>query len=149
MGEIRKEKQIVLTPLDIIEAPGGEVMHAMKASSPGFHGFGEAYFSVIDYGVIRAWKKHNRMTMNLVVPVGQVRFVFCEEPGPGSSSFKEIILSRENYQRITVPPGIWFGFQGLDARPSVLLNLASIEHDPKEVERRQISEMDFDWSNQE
>ena len=37
-------KDLLITPLDIIETPGGNVMHAMKNDSPGYFGFGEAIF---------------------------------------------------------------------------------------------------------
>ena len=34
---------VILTPLDIIETPGGDVLHAMKKIDPGFLSFEEAY----------------------------------------------------------------------------------------------------------
>ena len=60
----------LITPLGIINTPGGNVMHGMKESDSGFSGFSEAYFSEIDFGAIKAWKRHKEMTLNLVVPVG-------------------------------------------------------------------------------
>ena len=41
-------KEVVLTPLKIIENPAGNILHAMKASDQGYAGFGEAYFSTVD-----------------------------------------------------------------------------------------------------
>jgi dTDP-4-dehydrorhamnose 3,5-epimerase len=38
-------KDVLITKLDVIDTPGGNVMHAMKESSIGYSGFGEAYFS--------------------------------------------------------------------------------------------------------
>ena len=64
-----------LTKLNIIDTLGGNVMHAMKKSSEGYSGFGEAYFSEIDKGAIKAWKKHKNMVLNLVVPLGKIKFV--------------------------------------------------------------------------
>ncbi len=72
------------------------------------------------------------MTLNLIVPVGEVRFVFI------SSDFKqrrEECIGISNYARLTVPPGIWFGFEGLASPSSLLLNISDIEHDPNELER--------------
>ena len=51
-------KDLLITPLDIIETPGGNVMHAMKNDSPGYSGFGEAYFSREYFGAVKAWKRH-------------------------------------------------------------------------------------------
>ena len=65
---------LLLTPLKIIPVPGGDVLHAMKYSDKGFTGFGEAYFSTIEPGIIKAWKRHRKMTLNLIVPFGAIRF---------------------------------------------------------------------------
>lgn len=132
---------ICVTPLKQIPTPGGDVMHAMKGSDPGFSNFGEAYFSWIDPGAVKAWKMHQRMTLNLVVPVGAVRFVF-HLPAAG---FRLEEIGSANYVRLTVPPGIWFGFQGQAEVPSLLLNLADIPHDPDEIKRKDIAEISYDW----
>ena len=85
------------------------------------------------------------MTMNLVVPVWEVRFVFHDS---AVLSFREERNGAQNYQRLTVPPGIWFGFQGFSEISSLVLNLASIPHDPKEVKRRELEEIRFDWQEE-
>ena len=41
--------------------------------------------------------------------------------------------------------GIWFGFQGLCTSPSLVLNIASISHDPNEVERCSLSDINYEW----
>jgi dTDP-4-dehydrorhamnose 3,5-epimerase len=135
---------ILVTPLKRVEVAGGDVLHAMRQSDTGFAGFGEAYFSWVNPGVAKAWKRHMRMTMNLMVPVGRVRFVFWD--GRLGSFREEIIGLESRYARLTIPPGLWFGFQGLSAAPSLVLNLASIEHDPLEVERLGIDAVNYDWN---
>jgi dTDP-4-dehydrorhamnose 3,5-epimerase len=134
---------IQVIPLARIATAGGDVMHAMKQTDAGYAGFGEAYFSWVDAGAVKAWKRHNRMTMNIVVPFGQVRFVFCAGVG---TRFREEVIGGDRYARLTVPPGIWFGFQGLVGPSSLLLNLASIPHDPTESERCGLSELQYDWN---
>ena len=67
---------IFVIPLKRVSTIGGDVMHAIKKSDIGFNGFGEVYFSWVDQGAIKAWKCHQRMTLNLVVPLGEVRMVF-------------------------------------------------------------------------
>jgi dTDP-4-dehydrorhamnose 3,5-epimerase len=136
---------IQMTPLARIATPGGDVMHAMKQSDAGFAGFGEAYFSWVAAGAVKAWKRHMQMTMNLVVPLGQVRFVFRTVSPQGVEEFRSETIGDGCYARITVPPGIWFGFQGGSASPSLVLNMASIAHDPTEVERMAVSDIQFNW----
>lgn len=137
---------IVLTPLSRIETIGGDVLHAMKQDDVGYAGFGEAYFSWVSAGAIKAWKRHTRMTMNVLVPLGQVRFVFRLVNAERGEEFRVEEIGTERYARITVPPGIWFGFQGLTAPQNLVLNIASIPHDPNEVERLALSDVKFDWN---
>ncbi|MBT3737793.1 MAG: dTDP-4-dehydrorhamnose 3,5-epimerase [Candidatus Marinimicrobia bacterium] len=141
-------KDLLITSLPVVDTPGGNVMHAMKKSDKGYSGFGEAYFSNIEFQVIKAWKRHKRMTLNILVPVGKIRFVFMDDRKSSEREFQEVIISRENYCRLTVPPMIWMGFQGLSNNNSFLLNIADIEHDPAEVDKRKMSEIEFNWSNQ-
>ena len=47
---------------------------------------------------------------------------------------------------LTVPPLVWIGFQGLEQGMNLLLNIASIPHDPNEVDRKLFNAIDYDWS---
>jgi dTDP-4-dehydrorhamnose 3,5-epimerase len=138
---------IVITPLRRIEIAGGDVLHGMTQTDPGYAGFGEAYFSWVSAGAIKAWKRHTQMMMNVLVPVGQVRFVFRSINADGADELRVEEIGVNRYARITVPPGIWFGFQGLAAPQSLVLNIASIAHDPNEVERLALTDINFDWNN--
>jgi dTDP-4-dehydrorhamnose 3,5-epimerase len=135
---------IVVTPLARMAVAGGDVLHAMKSTDTGYSGFGEAYFSSVSMDVVKAWKLHSQMTMNIVVPVGRVRFVFYSRE---TDAFRIEEIGSDRYARLTVPPGIWFGFQGMSAPCSILLNIANIVHDPTEVQRAATSEIKFDWSS--
>ena len=55
-------EDILISNIKIISVPGGDVLHAMKHVDLGYRGFGEAYFSCIDVGAIKAWKRHLKMT---------------------------------------------------------------------------------------
>jgi dTDP-4-dehydrorhamnose 3,5-epimerase len=85
------------------------------------------------------------MTMNLIVPFGQVKFVFCNVQSQ-SEVFRIEEIGDHNYARLTVPPGIWFGFQGLKVNASLVLNIADIPHDPCEVRRLSEPEINYNWS---
>jgi len=134
---------ILITELKRIPTIGGDVLHALKNSDSGFCGFGEAYFSWVEPGAIKAWKRHRRITLNLIVPVGQVRFVFYDAD---TGCFREELLGENRYMRLNVPPGIWFGFQGKAPVPCLLLNLADFPHDPEELERKPLEEIPYSWN---
>ena len=141
---------ILITPLKRIPNVGGDVMHGLKKSDNGFNGFGEVYFSWVEQGAIKAWKCHQRITLNLLVPLGEVRFVFFskERLAEQKEEFRIEKLGDNRYSRLTVPPGIWFGFQGLTSGYSLLMNVIDLEHDPDEVLRKETSEFDYDWSGE-
>lgn len=145
MGPI-KSSDILVTPLQKIEVNGGDVMHGIKNGDAGYAGFGEAYFSWVSYRSIKAWKRHGAMVMNILVPVGKVRFVFCLEDGNGKVEFRVEDIGVDRYARITVPAGIWFGFQGIYEGQSLILNVASIPHHVDEVDRLAPANFDYIWS---
>lgn len=133
--------QILITPLKRIALAGGDVLHAMKRDDPGYVDFGEVYFSIVKNHAIKAWKRHLKMTLNFVVPVGIVRFVFIDDLG----CMREELVGTDNYVRLTIPPKIWFGFKGETPPHSLLMNIADIHHDPDEIERKSVDEFKFDW----
>jgi dTDP-4-dehydrorhamnose 3,5-epimerase len=141
---------VLVTPLKEIGHPKGNILHVIKKYDPGYVEFGEVYFSTVLSGMIKAWKRHLRMTLNLVCPVGVIRFVLYDDR-PGSrtfGNFQETILSRrKNYARLTIPPGIWMGFEGKSEGESLLLNFSDMPHDPAEQENVPIDESHivFDW----
>ena len=118
-----KLADILVTPLRRIENAGGDVLHGMKQSDVGYTGFGEAYFSSVSAGATKAWKRHMKMTMNVVVPVGMVRFVFRCVNADNVEEFRVEEIGEDRYVRLTVPSGIWFGFQGLTSGYSLLMNV--------------------------
>ncbi len=147
MDKISNISGVILTPLKIIENPLGDVLHGMKESDNGFAGFQEAYFSTIKAGVVKPWKKHLEMTLNLIVPKGEVRFVLFDDRDYSSTDgqFMDVNLSIENYYRLTVPQGIWVAFKGIGRNKNLILNIANMEHDPKEIVRIDLYKIPYKW----
>lgn len=138
---------VLLTPLREIPTQGGNVLHAMKAVDPGFAGFGEAYFSQVEPGTTKPWKRHRQMTLNIVVPTGAIRFVLFDDRAASSTvgQFQDIVLSPQHYCRLTVPPMLWMAFQSIGSSRGLLLNVANIPHDPTEVDRKALEEIAYRW----
>jgi dTDP-4-dehydrorhamnose 3,5-epimerase len=124
---------LILTKENQFHNEQGSIFHFLKKSNINFTQFGEVYFSTIYKNVEKGWRLHKLATSNIVVISGRIEFTF-EDPRPNSSSYnftKKILLSPENYHRITIPPGIWWKFKGLDSL-NILSNFSDLEHDPKE-----------------
>lgn len=140
---------VILNSIRVIEHPKGDILHALKKSDSSFSGFGEAYFSTIKYNEIKGWKKHSKMHLNLIVPVGEIKFVLYDSRVESLTygTFFEVNISKSNYKRLYIPNGIWVAFKGVGPDLNLLLNVANIEHDPLESETKNLNEIDYGWTN--
>jgi len=109
----------------------------LRRDSPLFSAFGEIYFSTINYGVVKAWRKHLKMTQLFAVPMGKIMLVIYDnrENSPTKNKFYKIETGEENYCLVKIPPLLWYGFKGLSVSPALIANCADIPHDPNEIER--------------
>ncbi len=141
---------VILTSLNIISNSKGDILHGMKKSDSGYSGFGEAYFTKIRTNEIKGWNKHKKMTLNLCVPMGKVRFVLYDEREKSRTkgNFMQVEISVDDYRRLTIPPGIWLAFIGMDYGTNLILNVADLEHDPDEINRLDIedSSIPYNWN---
>ena len=143
---------VVIVPLKQIVDERGKVMHMMRYDSEGFAGFGEIYFSCVYPEAIKAWHIHKKMTLNYVVPKGNIKFVLYDDRPESSTKgeVQEIFLGSDNYCRVVVPPNIWNGFKGVGTEMAIVANCTSIAHDPGEINRRDPLDpyIPYDWSIQ-
>ncbi len=139
-----------VTPLRQVTDERGAVLTMLRSDAPEFAAFGEVYFSEIQPGAVKAWKRHRRQTQNIAVPVGRVRLVVLDDR-PGSVSrgtLDELELGRpDRYVRVRIPPGLWYGFKGLGRSPALIANCTDFLHDPAESDGREPddSAMPFSW----
>jgi dTDP-4-dehydrorhamnose 3,5-epimerase len=129
---------LVISEPPVFRDNRGAVMQVLRSDAPHFAGFGELYFSVVNPGVFKGWKRHRVMTMALTVPCGRVLLVVYDDRTGSSSrgSIEEIELSPESHKLVTVPPMVWTGFAGVSDQPAVLVNCASILHRADEADNR-------------
>lgn len=128
---------VVCQPLKQIDDPRGAILHMLRNDSALYMGFGEIYFSEIKPGVVKAWKRHLKMTQHLVVPVGLVRLVVYDDRLDSRTKGQqlEILMGRPGkYCLVRIQPMLWYGFQGIDRGTSLIANCTDIPHDPEETE---------------
>jgi dTDP-4-dehydrorhamnose 3,5-epimerase len=131
------------SPRRIIETERGAVLHFLRRDQPEFDGAAEVYFSEVRRGMVKAWKRHRRMTQRFVTPVGQVRYVvFDDRPSsPTAGSWSEVVSGRlGNYGVLTVPPLVWYGFSCVGDRDALIANCPDLAHDPDEGESADLSD---------
>ena len=146
MGEIDIEG-VIVTPLKTIFHPKGDIYHGIKKDDNGYLGFGEAYFSTIKYGETKGWNRHKKMTLNLIVPIGDVTFIIYDDRLNSSSKcyFQKVNLSKANYKRLTIPKGLWLAFKGNEKPTNLILNIANKIHNPYEVEKISLNKIEYNF----
>lgn len=133
---------VLLSPAKRLANPAGDVVTFIKEGDSGLAGIGEVYGSFIKQGARKGWRKHNVVTLNIVVPVGKIRFVLYDY---SQKLFEEITLGYHNYQRLTIPPGVWMAFEGIAEGESLLLNAIDQPHDPAEADTQDLSAIYYAW----
>jgi dTDP-4-dehydrorhamnose 3,5-epimerase len=130
---------VVAKPLKQIESNCGTVLQMLRNDSSSFKQFGEIYFSEIYPRMINAWKRHKQQAQNLTVPLGNIRLVIYDDRSTSSSCGKIIeckIGRPENYKLIHIPPMLWYGFQEISGKVSIIANCPDKPHDPEEGESK-------------
>lgn len=140
---------VALHPLKHITVPKGDVYHALKCTDEGYCGFGEVYFSEVDHGAVKGWKRHNRMTLNIVVVSGSIGFVVYDdrEDSPTCGQFMDFVLSPDgDYMRLTLAPGLWMAFYGVGEGSNKLMDIIPEPHHPAEADRKELSDIKYEFS---
>ena len=134
---------LAVTRLRQVRDDRGSVLHMLRCDAPEFTQFGECYFSEILPGGVKAWKRHHAQTQNLAVPVGSVRMVIYDDRAgsPTRGQVTALEMGRpDEYVRLRIPPGLWYGFQCLGDAPALVVNCADLPHDPAESEAKSIDD---------
>jgi len=133
----KKIDDIVFHPRRVIEDSRGDILHFLRADSSLIGQFGEVYMSAVQPNAVKAWKRHRRVAQNLIVPVGEIRFVVFDNrtSSPSYGSVNEYVLSRQRHGVLHVPCQLWYGFEGRGASESLIVNIVSEIHDPDESDR--------------
>lgn len=134
----------------VIPTAGGPVLHMLRADSPLFAGFGEIYFSEVEPGAVKGWKRHREQTQTFAVPSGRVEFVVYDgrPDAPSFGAIERFLLGRpDKYTLLRVPPRLWYAFACKSETPALIANLADIPHRPDESDRLPLdsSEIPFCW----
>jgi dTDP-4-dehydrorhamnose 3,5-epimerase len=125
---------VIVRPLKIIADERGRVMHMLRSDSELFLQFGEVYFSIINRGFIKGWKKHSKMTQHYAVPVGNIKLVLYDGRDDSSTRgmIQEVYIGEGNYCLVRIPPAVWYAFRAEGARGALIVNCTDIPHDPLE-----------------
>ena len=129
---------VKVTKLKIISDHRGSVLPILRSDSEVFKSFGEIYFSTIFTKKIKAWHMHKEMILNYACIEGEIKLVLFDprENSGTKNQTQEIILSRQNYFLVTVPPLIWNGFVNIGNKDAILANCSNVPYSDEEIIRK-------------
>lgn len=133
-----------LNNLKIVKNKKGNLKKIINSNSNYFYGFEELYISKINKNEIKAWKVHSKMTCNLLVIRGKVKFVIVLKKGI-KQIIKTIILSENKNSILTIFPNTIFGFQNNSNDQSEILNFSNLKYNKKESLTYDLEEIKYDW----
>lgn len=130
----------------------GSIWHMLRNDADHFEAFGEIYFATIYPGAIKAWHEHTQQTQNYAVISGMIKLVLYDNRQT-SKTFKnlmEVFIGDENYQLVTIPPGIVNGYKSITPDRAIVANCANLPHTPNEMIRYDPKEsfIDYNWEVQ-
>ncbi|MEK6730693.1 MAG: dTDP-4-dehydrorhamnose 3,5-epimerase [Pseudomonadota bacterium] len=125
---------VYVTPLKKFTDERGMVMHIL--SDMQLSTVREVYASLIKSTAIKAWKRHHKMVQHYAVPIGKIKLVLFDNRLNSSTHnrVQEIVTGIDYYGLIQIPPMVWYGFESLSDGDSLIVNGASLPHDPNEVD---------------
>jgi dTDP-4-dehydrorhamnose 3,5-epimerase len=134
--------EISIKNLSIINNKKGDILKGFLKSDNKNINVKEVYFSEINPKQIKAWKKHKKMTSNLIAVKGEIKIVVQRK----DKSFITEIISKKNYKMVSIPPNFWFGFQCVGDKAGMLVNISNEEHDDLESDQLDIEKILFNWN---
>ncbi len=141
---------VIAVPMNRILDERGAIYHMMRNDDAHFKKFGETYGSWVHSGAIKAWHIHKEMTLNYVVPVGKIKLVLCDlrDNSPTKGEIIEFFIGKDNYVRVSVPPGVANGFKGIGTEDSLVINIATHPYTLGEMDRIDpfSKEINYDWN---
>lgn len=110
----------------------GTIHHIVRADDTElYRGFGEAYASIIEPGVIKGWHQHEEQWSLLSCVAGEVALALHDPraDSPTQGRMMHVALAQPGVRRtVLIPPGIIYGWKNAGVGPAVLVNCATHPH---------------------
>ena len=119
--------------LKIVKNIKGDVVKIIDKNNKSFKGFGEIYFSKIKKPYIKGWNLHKRLYCQIILCYGEIELKLKSK-----GKIKVITLSKVRNKLLIIPPKTWFAIKS-KSKESMILNILSGVHDPKETKKKQIN----------
>jgi len=128
----------------------GYLYEMLRKDDPFYKGFGQAYVSSINPGVVKGFHKHSMQTDHVVCVVGQIKLVLIRDLGPRPSGgtmadVEEHHLSVLSPQMVVIPPDIYHGWMCVGNEPALVINFSTHPFDPQTPDEERVDPHDNPW----
>ncbi len=138
-----KIQNVKIKPLKRVENARGNLLEVQRNDEDIYPGFGQVYITTTLPGVIKAWYRHQKQTDQLIHLQGLMKLVLYDSRRDSISvnMIDELIIGKDNPTLVQIPPGVWHGFQSINADNLMIMHLNNhpCHHDFPDEER-----LDFD-----
>ena len=131
--------KIKFKKLKITKLKNGNIFHIFK-NSKSIKKINEIYCSQIKFNKIKAWKKHKKVNLKLVVPIGKVKFVMYNK-----KNFYSAVVGEKKFGILTIPSGYWYGFKGENKHKSLIISFIDHKFSESETERKELKSIKYNW----
>jgi len=124
-------EQVLVVPLKKVVNDRGHLMEVQRDDDQHYPGFGQAYVTATQPGVVKAWYRHSKQVDQITLVQGVLRLVLYDtrENSKTRYSLQDIYMEEGNPLLVQIPPGVWHGFKALAKEPTLLLHLNTIPFD--------------------
>lgn len=131
-----------MSPRQVIGDPRGDVIHMLRRTDDVFTEFGEIYFSKVNVGKQKSWRRHRLAISQIAVPIGSVHFVLLDDRtgSPTSGHRDDFVIGESHHHLLTIPPLVWYAFENTGSETALIASCSSLPHDPSESDRRDIAD---------
>ncbi len=142
---------VLVKPLRRIVDDRGYVLVILREDDDEFRGFGQAYISACNPGIVKAWHCHERQWDYFCVVTGNAKIgLYDDRDGsPTRGQTVALVIGDLNPALVVIPPLVWHGMTALGNSPAILLNLPTLPYDnenPDELRRPAFDpDIPFEW----
>tara|TARA_B100000035_G_C21022700_1_gene564747 strand:+ start:459 stop:869 length:411 start_codon:yes stop_codon:yes gene_type:complete len=123
----------------IIKNPKGDIIKII--SKMNFNkSFKELYITSINYGDIKAWKKHKKTNLYLMILNGKIKLVTKFKNETACKIFNKNLKILIKIEKNTI-----FGFKGLSKYKSNILVISDLYHNKSEVNNFSLNQFNYKW----
>lgn len=133
----------------------GWLMECLRSDDEHFIKFGQAYVTVVYFGVVKAWHYHKVQTDTFICLSGMAKVVLYDdrESSPTRGEVNEFFLGDRDPMLLQIPPGVYHGFKGTSPGETMILNLPTEVYDRKMPDEYRIDPHDndipYDWERKD